>query len=116
MDPRHSAGPDVAAPRQRGQRAFIDDDVTDDLLGQCRVVESKQRLPVQHGSVTLVDVLAASRAGRSRSTKRARLAQTQHQKAPSVSAALQSPSATEVRSNYLTLPRAGITTTKRPAD
>jgi len=39
-----------AAPRRRGQRALIGDDVTDNLFGQRRVAETQQRLPVRRRS------------------------------------------------------------------
>jgi hypothetical protein len=45
-----------AALRYAGQRGPIDDDVTDDTLGQRRGVASQQRLPVQRSGVTAVKV------------------------------------------------------------
>jgi hypothetical protein len=45
-----------AALRDPGQRALIDDDVTDVMLGQRRVAAAQQRLPVQPNGVTAVEI------------------------------------------------------------
>ena len=79
-----------AVSRFRSQRALIDDDVADNMLGQGRVAESQERLPVQPGGVTLVDVPVAGRSSRAGSTDRAVLTGSHHE-APRSSAA--SPSA-----------------------
>jgi hypothetical protein len=49
----------AGASRYRGQRAFVDDGVTDVMPGRCRVAGLQQRLPVQHGGVALEDFLGA---------------------------------------------------------
>jgi hypothetical protein len=66
--PRRAGGQLMTAPQDRlcqaitctlrywGQRTLIDDDVTDDMLGQRRVAASQQRLPVQRSGVTAVKV------------------------------------------------------------
>src|SRR5579862_6706889 len=81
----------VAALRDPGQRALIDEDDTGDSLGQRRVAASQQRLPVQPDGVMAigVGVPAARRAGRHQGTNRASLTRSQHRKAPSPSAASQ---------------------------
>jgi hypothetical protein len=97
---------------QQGQRMLIDDDVADDLLGWDRIVMGQQRLPVQRGSVTLVNVPALGRAGRDSSTNPTGLTQSQHQK-PRASrrrCRQQTPWATEVRSDYLHVTTSEITT------
>src|SRR6478736_2498152 len=105
-----------AALRHRGQRAFIDEGVTGDLPGRRRAVEIQQRLPVQRDGMTLVDLLAAGRAARGRTANRTDLTQTKHQepRASRRHCGQQTPSATEVRSDYLTLPRVETTTTRVP--
>jgi hypothetical protein len=47
----------------RDRHALTDDDITDDIVGQRQVAEHQERLPVQRGGMTLVNALAAGRAG-----------------------------------------------------
>jgi hypothetical protein len=83
----------------------------EDRLGQTATgivfIESQQRLPVQRGGVTLVNDSAPSRPGRSRNTSRIGLTQPQHRKlrASQRRCSQQTSSATEVQSDYPTLPR-----------
>ena len=97
-----------AALRHRSQRAFIDEDVACDMPGRRGVAGIQQRLPVQRDGIMPVDLLAAGRAYAGGTTSRTGLTQTRH---PELRASQrrcnqQAPSATEVRSDYLTLPRA----------
>src|SRR5579863_10108040 len=75
----------VAALRDPGQRALIDEDGTGDRLGQRRVAASQQRLPVKPDGVPAigVGVPATCRAGCHQGTNRAGLTRSQHRKAPS---------------------------------
>ena len=108
----------VATLRHSGQRALIDEDVTDDMLGQRWIAASQQRLPVQPSGVTAVKagVPGASRAGRGKGANRAGLTRSQHRKlrASRRRRSQQAPSATEVRSGNPTLPRARLRTRSWP--
>ena len=97
-----------AALRHQGQRALIDHHVTGDRLGQSRVIDTPQRLPVKRDGVTLVKVPAARRRGRGRSTSLTGLTQSQHRmlRTSQRRCSQQAPIATEVWSDYLTLTRA----------
>jgi hypothetical protein len=96
-----------AALRNRSQRAFIDEDVTSDMLGRRGVAGIQQRLPVQRDGIMPVDLLAAGRTYAGGTTNRTGLTQTRHLelRASRRRCSQQAPLATEVRSDYLTLPR-----------
>jgi hypothetical protein len=78
------------------------------LTRKRRVAWIQQRLSVERDCITLVDLLAAGRADRGRSMNRTGLTPTKHQKlrASRRRCSQQALSATEVRSDYLTLPLA----------
>jgi hypothetical protein len=96
-----------AAPLRREERALIDEDVTDDMLGQGPIAQSQHRLPVQAGGVTIVNVSVPAAIRASHGTNRGGLTEYPHRKLrPSRRRGDQyTPSATEVQSD----PSDGIT-------
>ena len=97
----------LVAPRCRGAYALLDEDVTDDLLGQLSIVESQQRLPVQPGGVAVIDMRVPVTGRICPIGREAGISECRHRKLPASRRRYgqEALSATEVRSNYLTLAR-----------